>query len=66
MNLLLSLGLFAPKRRLNAKFVNELNGTAQIMTQDVAQHFVNLRRLCLASQPLAELSFNHAEDRLNV
>lgn len=36
------------------------------MTQDLAQHFVNLRRLRLAAKPLAELSFDHREASLDV
>ena len=36
------------------------------MAQNLAQDFIDLRRLRLASQPLAELRLNHAEHRLDV
>lgn len=57
---------FIPERRLDAKFINGLNEAAQIMAQDFAQNFVNLRRAPLASEAFAELRLDHAERRLDV
>lgn len=55
-----------PESRLNAKFINGLNETADIVTKNLAQDFVNLRCRCLALETFAKLRLNHAERRLNI
>ena len=52
---------FIPECRFDPKLVNGLDKAAQIMTQHLAQHFVNLRRPRLAPQALTELAFDQAE-----
>lgn len=53
--------LLSPKCRLNAEFVNELNETTDVMTQNLAQRLVRLRGYSLAPQAFAKLYFNHTE-----
>lgn len=60
------LGLISPERRLNPKLVDGLNNTTEVMAQDLAQHFVDLRRVRLAAESFTEFCLNHGEHRLDV
>ena len=50
-----------PESRLYPKLVDALNNTAQVMAQDFAQHFVDLRRVRLTAEPFPEFRLNHRE-----
>src|ERR1051325_9357395 len=63
---LMSAFICAPESRLNAELENRLNETADIVTKNLAQSFVDLRALRLTAQPVTELRLDHAESCLNV
>lgn len=44
-----------PEIRLNTEFINGLNETTDIVTQNLTQRFVHLRLIAFASQVRAEL-----------
>lgn len=50
-----SLGRLFREDRFDAEFIHGLNEAAQVMRQDLAKSFVNLRRAGLASQAVAKL-----------
>jgi hypothetical protein len=50
--------LISPESRLNVRFVNGLNETAQVMAKHLAKHFVSLRDGRLAAESFTELGFN--------
>ena len=54
------------KSRLYIKFINGLNEATNIMTQNLAQDFVPLRHVALASQAFAKLGLNHTERRFDI
>lgn len=56
----------ARKLRRDAEFIHALNHHAEIMTQHLAQCFVNLRGVCPAPQPLAKLRLDHVESSFDV
>ena len=48
----------------NAKLVHGLYNTAQVMTENFTEHFINLCRVRFTSKAFTELAFNHAEGSL--
>lgn len=63
---LASLSRFLPERRFDAEFVHGLNETAEVVSQDFAHRFIDLRRARLASETVAKLRLDHVEGGFDV
>ena len=55
-----------PKIRLDIQFKHRLNQATEVMTENLAEGFVDLRRFGFASQRIAKLCLDHAECRFDV
>jgi len=58
--------LGGPKGRINSELKNGLNEAADIVTKNLAQSLVSLRRFGFASECVAKLRLDHAESSFNV
>ena len=55
-----------PKRRFNPELIHRLNQAADIVAEDLAEHFVRHRHIGLAADVIAKLRLDHAEGAFDV
>ena len=55
-----------PEGWFDAEFIHGLNETAEVMCQDFAKSFIDLRRAGLTAEAVAKLGLNHGEGRFDV
>ena len=55
-----------PERRLDTEFVCGLDEDAQVVAEDLRQHFVRLRDRRFGADTTAELRLDHVERRFDV
>jgi hypothetical protein len=55
-----------PKRGLNIQLVHRLNDAANVVTEDLTQHFIRHGGISLTPYMIAKLRLNHAEGAFDV
>lgn len=58
--------LFGPEARFDTEFIDGLNETAHVVTQNLTKDFVDAPHFRLTAEPFTELALNHAERRLDI
>ena len=62
----LALRSLRPKLRLHLQFIHALNDAADVMTENLAESFVDLGGLRLTSERVAKFRFDHCERRFDI
>ena len=55
-----------PENRVDAQFVHYRDQTANVVAENLGEHFILHRRVSLAAYPVARLRFEHREGTFDV